>query len=77
MKSIYLFAVLFLFISIKPQAQIIFSEVSPTNAYQLADENDDYPDWIEIFNSGSSDQNLVGFSLSDNNKPKWTFPDFT
>ncbi|HXR82453.1 MAG TPA: lamin tail domain-containing protein, partial [Saprospiraceae bacterium] len=77
MKSTYLFAILFSFISIQPQAQIIFSEVAPTNAYQLADENDDYPDWIEIFNSGGSDQNLAGLSLSDNKNPKWTFPDFT
>jgi len=35
MKSTYLFAILFSFISIQPQAQIIFSEVAPTNAYQL------------------------------------------
>jgi hypothetical protein len=77
MKSIQWLTLLMLVLPFQMRAQIIFSEVAPTNAYQLADENDDYPDWIEIINSGSSDQNLVGFSLSDNSKPKWTFPDFT
>src|SRR5689334_18832619 len=58
-------------------AQIILSEVAPTNRYQLEDENGDYPDWIEILNSGPNNQNLIGYSLSDNKNPKWTFPDFT
>ncbi|MBK9983679.1 MAG: lamin tail domain-containing protein [Saprospiraceae bacterium] len=57
-------------------AQLILSEVAPTNYYQVPDENNEYPDWIEIYNAGASQQNLVGLSLSDSNKPKWTFPDY-
>ena len=61
--------------ALQSHAQIIISEVSPTNYYQLADENDDYPDWIEIYNNGTTDQNLIGLHLSDNDELKWTFPD--
>jgi hypothetical protein len=75
MKPIFKLTVLLLWIPFQSQAQLILSEVSPTNYYQLADEDDDYPDWIEIFNVGPSAQNLVGLSLSDNEDLKWTFPD--
>jgi hypothetical protein len=75
MKNIILF--LLCCIPFWIHSQLIISEVAPTNRYQLEDENHDYPDWIEILNSGSSDQNLIGFSLSDSKIPKWTFPDFT
>jgi hypothetical protein len=36
----------------------------------------DYPDWIELYNAGSSAVNLNGYGLSDNiDVPyKWTFP---
>ena len=36
----------------------------------------DYPDWIELYNAGSSVVNLNGYGLSDNiDAPyKWTFP---
>jgi len=58
------------------QAQLILSEVAPTNTGQLTDENNNYPDWIEILNAGNTNQNLIHFSLSDSKNPKWTFPDF-
>ncbi|HZV71361.1 MAG TPA: lamin tail domain-containing protein [Saprospiraceae bacterium] len=75
MKTIfYISAILFL-IPFQAKAQLVISEVSPTNAYLLADENNEYPDWIEVYNAGPTDQNLIGFSLSDSKNPKWTFPD--
>jgi len=75
MKHLLKLTVLFLCIPFYAQAQLILSEVSPTNAYQLADEDGNYPDWIEIFNPGPTDLNLLGLSLSDNKNPKWTFPE--
>lgn len=75
MKHILRLTALFLWLPFCTQAQLILSEVSPTNAFQLADEDDDYPDWIEIFNPGPSDQALTGMRLSDNKDPKWTFPE--
>ena len=77
MNTFFKFTALILWIPFHSQAQLILSEVAPTNYYQLADENDDYPDWIEIFNAGPADQNLIGLSLSDNEDPKWIFPDYT
>src|SRR6187549_1987957 len=78
MKYTILFTGLLIFGFIfQSNAQFIISEVSPTNYYQLADEDDDYPDWIEIFNPGPTDQNLLGLILSDNDELKWAFPDHT
>lgn len=76
MKSILWLTLLMFLLPLHMRAQIILSEIAPTNAYQLADENNDYPDWVEILNTGTSDQNLIGYSLSDSKNPKWTFPDF-
>lgn len=55
MKHLLKLTVLFLWLPFLAQAQLSFREVSPTNAYQLADEDGDYPDWIEIFNPGPAD----------------------
>jgi hypothetical protein len=77
MKNTILLTGLLFWLPFQGQSQIVLSEVAPTNYYQLADENDDYPDWIEVYNAGNTAQNLIRYSLSDNSKPKWTFPDFT
>jgi len=77
MKYITLLAGFLLWLPFQAHAQIILSEVAPTNPYLLADENNDYPDWIEVYNTGTTAQNLIRYSLSDNSKAKWKFPDFT
>ena len=43
---------------------------------QLADQNGEYDDWVELYNSSSNDIDLYGFHLSDNENDltKWTFP---
>ncbi|MBK9106285.1 MAG: lamin tail domain-containing protein [Saprospiraceae bacterium] len=76
MKFNLLLSAFLLGIPFQSRAQLILSEVSPTNYFQLADEDDDYPDWIEVYNAGLTGQNLNGFSLSDSGSPKWSFPDF-
>lgn len=45
----------------------------------VADENGEYPDWIELFNAGSETVNLMGWHLTDDpaNPAKWTFPEVT
>jgi uncharacterized repeat protein (TIGR02543 family) len=52
------------------------NEVMPSNFLFLADETGDYPDWIELYNSGSSSVNTGGFYLSDTRKnlTKWRLP---
>ena len=52
------------------------SEVMSSNRSTVADEDGDYPDWIEIHNSGRQAIDLAGFWLSDDptNPMKWAFP---
>jgi hypothetical protein len=61
------------------RAEVIISEFMANNTESLADENGDYEDWIEIYNSGIASVNLGGWSLTDNglNPNKWTFPALT
>ncbi|MFM9984514.1 MAG: CotH kinase family protein [Flavobacteriales bacterium] len=54
---------------------MLIQEIQITNDSTLADEDGDYGDWIELYNSGSETVDLTGYGLSDNpeNLYKWTF----
>jgi hypothetical protein len=56
--------------------KILITEFMAINNNTLADEDGDYPDWIELHNPGTSVINLGGWYLSDNpdNLDKWEFP---
>lgn len=56
--------------------KILITEFMAINNNTLADEDGDYPDWIEIFNPGPNSINLAGWYLTDNpgNLDKWGFP---
>ena len=41
------------------------NEIMASNGTTLADEAGEYDDWIEIYNSGTTDINLAGYFLSD------------
>ncbi len=55
---------------------LVISEFMAENDGILPDENGDYEDWIEIYNAGTNDVNLLNWSLTDNpnNLAKWRFP---
>jgi hypothetical protein len=55
---------------------VYISEFVAANQNGLRDEDEDQPDWIEIYNSGPTVVDLTGWSLSDEaSKPrKWVFP---
>ncbi len=57
-------------------SQIVINEGSNRNLSTFADENGDFPDWIELYNAGSATVQLGGYTLSDNpsNPTKWAFP---
>jgi hypothetical protein len=59
--------------------QIVINEASNRNLTQLADSAGDYPDWVELYNTGSQPVNLYRYHLSDDpdNLLKWTFPNVT
>ena len=58
---------------------VVLNEVMPNNTETLADEDGDFVDWVELYNYGSSEVDLVGYGLSDDPaKPlKWTFAEET
>lgn len=58
-------------------AQVFINEGSNRNYSTLPDEDGEFPDWVELYNSGSNSVNLLNYSISDNlsNPVKWMFPD--
>lgn len=54
---------------------VLINEVMTSNGSTLKDENGDSPDWIELFNAGSTEVSLAGYGLSDSaTQPfKWVF----
>jgi hypothetical protein len=54
----------------------LITEFMAINNNTLADEDNDHPDWVEIYNPGDSPVNLAGWSLTDqaNNLRRWIFP---
>ena len=59
--------------------EIAINEVMTSNLSEIADEDGDFEDWIEIYNYSSNSINLENYSLSDDvNEPKkWIFPNIT
>ena len=55
---------------------VIISEFMAVNDTALADEDGDYPDWVEIYNTASTGIVLTGWSLTDDaaEPRKWVFP---
>jgi len=59
--------------------KVIISELMAESYRSLKDEDGDYPDWIEVANTGSADVNLRGWALTDEAAlpRKWVFGDVT
>ncbi len=55
---------------------LLISEFMASNTKSLADEDGDFPDWIEIYNAGTTTVDLLNWCLTDNagNPAKWRFP---
>jgi hypothetical protein len=56
--------------------QIVINEFCASNSTQIMDPDfDDYADWIELYNSGTTEQNLKGYFITDNlgTPDKWQF----
>jgi CotH kinase protein/Lamin Tail Domain/Chitobiase/beta-hexosaminidase C-terminal domain len=55
---------------------LVINEIMSKNETILADQDGDYPDWIELYNSGEKIIFIKDYYLSDdkNNKIKWKFP---
>jgi len=57
--------------------QICINEVSVRNWYQLADHEQEYPTWLELYNYSKDTVNLSEYMLSDDRAfiSKWRLPD--
>ncbi len=57
-------------------AKVSITEFLAASEKGLRDEDNDYPDWIEIANDGATTVNLGGWSLTDDaaDPGKWRFP---
>ena len=78
--KIYLLFLKFLFVILICNAlagqTIQLNEIVSSNATIIEDEDGDYSDWIEIYNSSEDKIEMEGFGLSDDfdEKYKWIFP---
>jgi hypothetical protein len=56
---------------------LVISEFLASNDSDIRDEDRQRSDWIEILNAGSTQENLAGWSLTDNaaDLTKWRFPE--
>lgn len=66
-------------ISFQAPAQVVINEYSCSNVSTIQDAYNEYEDWIELYNSGSTAVNLTGYFLSDKstNLDKWEIPSGT
>ncbi len=81
--SIALLAVLIVFVlklntggSAPSVDSLRINEIMLSNKGSVPDNNGDYPDWIELYNGGSSAADISGYGLSDSllEGPKYVFP---
>lgn len=80
MRKLFLFLVAAAFFAVTHSAsaigQVIITEFVASNQNGLTDEDGDTSDWIEIFNTGTTEVNLAGWTLTDDvdEDAKWLFP---
>ena len=55
---------------------VVINEFMASNDFTVADQDEEFDDWIELFNTTSSDIDLTGYFLSDNayNLDKYDIP---
>ncbi len=66
--STFLLAILFIFVHFQRgivAQTLVINEFMASNATSLSDESGSYPDWIELYNAGTTVMNLAGMYLSD------------
>ncbi len=63
----------------KAESPIMVTEFMASNVTYAPDENGEFFDWIEIYNSSDYTVSLNGYALSDNegNLQKWLFPNIS
>ena len=77
LRKIFYLLILLQIICLRPlQAELYLNEYLSMNVSTNTDEDNDFSDWIELYNSGPLAVNLSGYSLSDDESPfQWLFPE--
>ena len=78
MKKYYFFFFFFPLAAFYAQS-IVINEAMSSNVSTLADEDGEFPDWVELYNTTALPVSLANFGLSDDpkNLTKWKFPNIT
>ncbi len=78
MKNVLISSILLLSIHFGFAQQIMINEVMTSNSTVICDEDNDFSDWIELYNSTNQTLNLNGYGLSDeiSDPFKWEFDDY-
>jgi len=78
MKKYFFLFFLFSFSAFYAQS-VVINEAMSSNVSTLADEDGDFPDWIELYNTTEQPVSVANFGLSDDQKnlTKWKFPNVT
>ncbi len=65
--------------ALRANAQLVINEYSASNWKQFVDNHNDFEDWIELYNAGTTVLNITGYHVSDDedNLTKFTFPTAT
>lgn len=58
---------------------LVINEIMPVNTYTIMDQDNEFDDWVELYNATNSKIDLSGYYFSDSKKnpAKWKFPDGT
>jgi hypothetical protein len=72
-------AIVYLFTVPVFSQNIIINEFMASNSTVIPDEDGDFSDWIELYNTGTETVNLAGWGLSDDlmQPYRWVFPQVT
>jgi predicted RNA-binding protein with TRAM domain len=60
----------------KVESEVVINEVMASNKVSIADQDNEYDDWIELYNNGNATVDISGYYLTDNNTEflQWQFP---
>ncbi len=64
------------FYSIRKEKSVVVNEICALNSTIISDENNEFEDWIELYNTTQNSVDLTGYYLSDDidELNKWAFP---
>jgi hypothetical protein len=75
-KKLLFYPVLLILFCNDSFAQVVINEGSNRNYSSIADENGEFPDWVELYNTGDDTAYLMNYSITDDIAlpAKWVFP---